>query len=168
MKNTIDISKLASEFRYCAETGKLFSTKRRGNLKEGCEVGWITSEGYRCFQYEKQRAYVHRAIFAIHHGFWPEYVDHINGNKTDNRIENLRAASLQQNNQNAQKRKSRSRFRGVSKRENNVWEAYIQAEGKLTYVGRFKDEVEAAYAYDMASLKYQREFGRRNFLPLVL
>ena len=48
------------------------------------------------------------------------------------------------------------------------WEVFIRSKGKQIYIGRFKNEIEAAYAYDLASLEHHGEHGRRNFLPLVV
>ncbi len=97
-----------------------------------------------------------------------EIVDHINGNSLDNRRQNLRLVNAKQNTWNsAGKRNTKSKFKGVSWSVKS-WKVSIRVAGKVIYVGKFKNEVEAAYRYDLASLKHHGEYGRRNFLPLVL
>lgn len=97
-----------------------------------------------------------------------EIVDHINCNPLDNRRANLRVVSASANSRNKLKtaREKTSRFKGVA-RNKEAWRATIRTDQGVRYLGRFRDEVEAAFAYDYASLKYHGEFGRRNFLPLV-
>jgi hypothetical protein len=110
--------------------------------------------------------FLHRAILEAPDG---AIVDHVNCNPLDNRRENLRIVSASANSRNKLKMSSRpasSRFKGVSINR-NAWRATIRTDGGAVYLGRFADEVEAAFMYDCASLKYHGEFGRRNFLPLV-
>jgi hypothetical protein len=97
-----------------------------------------------------------------------QLVDHINGNSLDNRKANLRIADSRQNARNQGKRSqsSASRFKGVSA-EGNGWRARIRTDFGPLYLGKFDDEVAAAFAYDCASLEHHGEYGRRNFLPLA-
>lgn len=92
-------------------------------------------------------------------------VDHINHNTIDNRKENLRVVTRQQNQCNVMPRAGTlSRFKGVclNKRVNR-WIAYINAHGKRTYLGYFEREEDAAKAYDAASHSLHGEYGYRNF-----
>jgi hypothetical protein len=91
-----------------------------------------------------------------------EKADHINNNPLDNRRENLRLATVGQNNHNARRRKDNtSGFKGVSwgKREKK-WVVHISIEGKSKYLGQFDDLQEAREAYKTASIKYHGEFAR--------
>lgn len=93
-------------------------------------------------------------------------VDHRNTNSLDNRRANLRLATRAQNNCNRRKtsRKTASRFVGVSFDKNNpAWVSCIQYKGKRINLGRFKNEIDAAKAYDAAARKYHKEFARLNF-----
>ena len=89
-------------------------------------------------------------------------VDHINGNGLDNRRENLRICTNQQNQGNAKARRGSSQFKGVS-RKGNRWIAYIQFNRKFRSLGSFESEHDAALAYDAAALECFGEFAALNF-----
>ncbi len=106
---------------------------------------------------------LHRAIMDAPAGLM---VDHKNGDSLDNRRANLRLATRAQNVQNSQKRstKTTSRFIGINlEKKSGRWAVKIVYEGKRLWLGRFKDELEAAKAYDAAAKKYHGEFARLNF-----
>jgi hypothetical protein len=91
-------------------------------------------------------------------------VDHKNGNGLDNRRDNLRLATRSQNKRNGIKLEGTSSiYKGVSWRKNlGKWQAIIYLP-KLTYLGSFNDEIEAARAYDAAAREHFGEFARLNF-----
>jgi hypothetical protein len=93
-----------------------------------------------------------------------EEVDHCDLQKLNNCRYNLRIASGSQNKYNIKKYGVRSStYKGVCWREQNQkWQSQIAANGKLIYLGCFKDEVEAAKAYNVAALKYHGEYARLN------
>jgi hypothetical protein len=92
-------------------------------------------------------------------------VDHRNLNGLDNRRSNLRLATHGENNQNKRKRKgASSRYIGVSfEKRIKKWSARIMYKGKAIWLGNFKNEIDAALAYDKAARKYYGEFARLNF-----
>jgi hypothetical protein len=91
-------------------------------------------------------------------------VDHINGNKQDNRRSNLRVCTQAENLRNSRKHHGTSRFKGVSWYSKlRKWEAKICRNGETTHLGWFKDEVEAAKAYDRAAVRLFGQFTRLNF-----
>ena len=111
----------------------------------------------------------HRLIMEIHH---PELrnnlelqVDHINGNRLDNRKENLRLATPQQNQMNRKShRNSTSKYKGVSwDKSRNKWRALIMIDNKYKHIGRYQDEREAALAYDKAARELFGEYAHLNF-----
>jgi len=106
--------------------------------------------GYRTFQ-------AHRLAWLIVHGEWPVHIDHINGDKGDNRIANLRSVSNAENRKNQATRKDNtSGVQGVYwDRRNQKWMAKIQVEGKTVNLGRYSSIEEAAIRRTQA----EREFG---------
>lgn len=91
-------------------------------------------------------------------------VDHIKGNRLDNRKCNLRLATRQQNLRNSKKRAGcSSRFKGVCwHNQNNNWRVRIKVDGKEKALGCYSDEIEAAKAYNEAAIKYFGAFANLN------
>lgn len=111
---------------------------------------------------KRRMLYLHRVIMNAPAGF---DVDHINHNQLDNRRCNLRVATHAQNLWNSKKRKGcSSKYKGVywAKRDNR-WSAAIESEGKRYFLGNYKDEIDAAKAYDKAATKYFGEHANLNF-----
>lgn len=109
----------------------------------------------------KYKVYSHRLAWAMYYGVWPStQIDHVNGDRSDNRILNLRELP-QPENTKAFRTKSKgktSKYRGVSllKRKGYVkWRATIhsKSEGKekSIHIGMFSEEKDAAKAYDKAA-----------------
>jgi hypothetical protein len=94
-----------------------------------------------------------------------EQVDHINGDRSDNRRHNLRTASNQENCFNQRPRQATSRFKGVYwYAMAGKWRASIQPGGVKVHCGTFDDEVEAAYMYDQYALELFGEYAYLNIL----
>ena len=91
------------------------------------------------------------------------FVDHINMNGLDNRKENLRLATYQQNNYNRRLNKNnKSGYKGVIwDKSVKKWRAYIRS-GKMIYLGVFKTKLEAAKTYNEAAIKLFKEFAKLN------
>lgn len=89
------------------------------------------------------------------------FVDHINGDTSDNRRENLRLVTPLQSAQNTTKHKDNtSGYKGVSKTYDGKWCAIIHVDGKNKYLGRFLTPEEAYAAYCEAGRKYRGEYFR--------
>jgi hypothetical protein len=104
-------------FMYCESTGLLTYKIKRGKILPGTIAGTLALNGYVTVGVDKKKHYAHRIIWEMLYGTIPAgtQIDHINGNRSDNRLCNLRLASNHENSKN-QKRKSNnsSGFTGVS------------------------------------------------------
>jgi hypothetical protein len=106
----------------------------------------------------------HRVAWAIHTGAWPiGEIDHIDGNPSNNRADNLREATRAQNMRNIKSRKgSTSKYLGVCY-VRNKWRATITVNEKKIHLGCFSCEVEAAKKYDQVAWENFGRFARLNF-----
>ena len=108
----------------------------------------------------------HRVAWAIYSGAWPErQIDHINGNRLDNRIANLRSVTHQENGKNcAIGIKNTSGTIGVSWHSRDlVWTAQVNKNGKQKHIGSFKNKDDAISARAKASAEcgYHANHGRK-------
>ncbi len=150
------LTKEWARFFFIYEDGKLYRRYSCRSFKAGLEVGTINSRGYRAVMVKKKWSLAHRIVWAYFNGEpTSECIDHINGNKLDNRIENLRQATFQQNNQN------RKDAKGVTlvKKTGN-WQAQICVSGKTVYLGSFVEKSDALNARKVAEDKYFGEFAK--------
>lgn len=146
-----DLPNAADIFRYNPNTGDIWWKDT------GEPAGYLTKRGYRLVQYEGRRYRAHRLAWTIYHGKIPaDEMDHINGVKDDNRIENLRVVSTQDNQRNSKIHKhNTSGHMGVfySKRD-EVWRARIKVNKKYIYLGSFKNKDDAIGARQVAEEIY--------------
>lgn len=105
---------------------------------------------------------MHREIMKADVGI---EVDHINGDKLDNRKSNLRLCGRSSNMANMKlKINNQSGYKGVSwSSRGNKWQVHIMVDNKSIYLGMYSDKEEAARAYDNAARKYFGEFAKTNF-----
>ena len=94
-----------------------------------------------------------------------EFVDHIDGNTFNNQRNNLRIATKSQNAMNMKNVRHTSQFKGVCWHKlAKKWMAQIKCNYKRIYLGIFKEERDAAIAYDKAAIEHFGEFARLNFI----
>ena len=142
--------------------------QKRWNTNHAGRPALTTLEGTGYFGgvLDSVRITAHRAAWAITAGVWPIHtIDHINGDRADNRLCNLREATKTEQSRNTSAHhNSTSKYLGVSFRaERGVWRACIRGDGKQRFLGSFTDEIEAAKAYDKAAQRYFGDFARLNF-----
>lgn len=107
---------------------------------------------------------MHRAILNLPSGDPSRLTDHINHNTLDNRRENLRACTPQENCRNTLKRPSKSKYKGTYWHpRKRVWEAAVGCSGKIFHLGQFDSELKAAMAYDTKANELFGEFACLNF-----
>lgn len=141
-----------SEFLYDPETGKLWR-------RAGC----LESRGYRNVYFQGKLHLEHRVIWFLYYGEWPDNeVDHINRNRSDNRISNLRLATRSENGQNRKMPTNNSSgYKGVTwVKSRNAWQVVINIGRQPKFLGRFATREEAASVYNKAALKYHGEFAK--------
>lgn len=137
----------ANEYlRYDPETGLLHRKKHSRGQKYESPTHLNSCNGYLRINCEGRLYQAHRVIWLLHHGYWPEnLIDHINNNRSDNRIINLREVSNTCNIRNCPVQKnSTSGITGVSpSKQYKRWEVYIKVNYKRFNLGFFKDFDEA-------------------------
>ena len=120
----------------------------RGNRTKGKRIDNLNIQsGYMQLRLGDRMYRAHRVVWFLHYGEQPpEYIDHINGDRTDNRPENLRKACHSTNMANAKRRSSNtSGVKGVQ-RSGNKWIGSVGFKGERHYVGPFTDIAEAEIA----------------------
>jgi hypothetical protein len=143
---------------YDPDTG-LFTRKaiNNPNQKIGQIAGSRYDNGYVCIMVDNKLYKAHRLVWFYIHGVWPsKYIDHINGIRHDNRIDNLRECSKLENAQNIKiPICNKSGYMGVSwAKVSKKWKAQIKTNGKVIGLGYFDDPAEAHRAYLAAKAKY--------------
>ena len=148
-------------FDYHPDGYLIWKIKKRGVIK-GSIAGTLDTNGYRKIMINYKFIGVHRLVYLYHHGYLPAYIDHIDGNKLNNKISNLRECTSSQNGQNKKRPKNNtSGYKGVSWHiRQKKYTASIQINGKLKYLGSFAKAIDAYNAYKKAALEHYGEFAR--------
>lgn len=153
----VPVAQLHDKLNYNSETGDLTWINDTRWTKKGAVAGTLCL-GYVKISINKTIIPAHRIAWAMTHGCWPfGEIDHINGNRSDNRICNLRESTHQQNCMNRAKAKNNtSGYKGVSWHSGaQKWQAHLSIGGKGIYLGLFDTPQRAHQAYkEAASLAY--------------
>ena len=140
-------------FDYNPETGSLtWKVQRRGRALKGSEAGTLHPKGYVRVSVDNVDYLAHRIIWALTNGETPEnaVIDHVNGNPSDNRLNNLRLTTPQGNvhNQVDAHKGNVSNLIGASfHKPTGKWISRIKVNGKDKYIGLFDSAKEAHDAY---------------------
>jgi hypothetical protein len=163
MQPNLTVEGLRELFVYCPETGqfKVKAPRRWVRKPVGSVIGSIGANGYIVIRIYGQLYRAHRLAWFYTHGCWPaEHIDHINGDRSDNRLANLREASVSQNLGNAKRSKNNtSGFKGVCRGRGDKWRATICVNGKRRKIGSFSTPEEAHKAYCAAATEKRGEFA---------
>lgn len=155
-------------FDYNPETGELTWLRRpektgQWNGKYAGKAAGTPRKGYVSVTIDRQKYQAHRLIWKLVFGTIPneKMVDHENGICDDNRLENLRLVTNQQNQLNRRCDKGRG-YKGVYRKDNR-WKAEITTPEGRKYLGLFKTPEQAAIAYDAAAKRWHGEHANLNF-----
>lgn len=141
-------ARLKELITYDSDTGFMIWVKDYGNRKEGTRAGSISRKGYMSLRIDKKLYFVHRLIWLFVHGTFPsEFIDHIDGNKSNNRLVNLRAVSRRENSQNLSQHRGGKKPGCYYNRSRKKWEAQISINNKKIHLGMYLSEQEAHAAY---------------------
>lgn len=146
--------------------GKLYWRKTKSNIIKGSLAGAYGKrvDNRRTIRFNSIIYPASRLIFLWHHGYLPNIVDHKDRDPTNDRIENLRPATKSQNAINRIKQKNTSsKYLGVCIK-GNKWQANITVDKNTLCLGTFSSEIEAAKAYNAASLLHFKEYASLNIL----
>jgi hypothetical protein len=154
---------LIAAMSYDPATGIFTARITTGNRRAGMAAGTLHASGYEVIKFQGRSVYAQRMAWFWVYGVWPPTeLDHINGDKADNRIANLRPATKVQNSMNRGANKNNAAgVKGVCWRpDTGRWRAYITINGRKKSLGSFDDIEDAAAAYRTAATKSVGEFAR--------
>lgn len=155
------VEQLREMLSYDPETGVLVWRNKRGHNSR--QAGSLNKDGYRYVVLNKRRHQEHRVAWAIHHGEWPkDSIDHENMVGSDNRMTNLREATVMENNRNRGPQSNNTTgFKGVTRDKNTGrYQSKIMANKTTHYLGCFDTAEEAGAAYAAAAVIHHGAFGR--------
>lgn len=144
--------------------GNLYWKISKGTAKVNKIAGTLDGAGYYQIQINKKLYRTHRLIFLYHHNYLPEFIDHINGIKTDNKIENLRPATKSQNLFNSKLSKlNKVNCKGVSwDKDCKKWRVRVTVDGKPKCFGFYNDIDYAKFVANAMRYKYHKEFANNG------
>lgn len=150
----VSVERVRELLNYCPETGiftRAITTGYRGMHKAGDIVGSTRRNGYVFVGIERRQYAAHRLAWVIMCGAWPKAdIDHIDGNRNNNRFINLREATRSENNQNISKARKHNMTKllgAVFRKDTKKFQARIVVNGKTTHIGCFSSAEEAHLAY---------------------
>jgi hypothetical protein len=152
--------KLTSLFDY--RDGSLYRKAGGRGAVRGAKLGHINSNGYEVITVSRKIMKTHQIVFVMHHGYMPNIIDHIDGNRLNNKIENLREVTRSENGYNRKIHKNNK-----TGYKNVTWISRISAycvklnvNKKRMHFGYFDDLELADLVATMAREKYHGKFLR--------
>lgn len=147
------------------KNGNIFWKIQCGSVYVGKKAGGLRDpRGYKSVQINGNKYLLHRIIFMMFYGYTPKFVDHIDGNPLNNRIENLRESTHSQNCFNRPKPvHNTSGTKGVNWHKTaKKWEVRVMILGKRVHFGLFKSLELAELVAIEARDKYHGKFANHN------
>jgi hypothetical protein len=124
-------------------------------------AGALNGMGYRQIRIHGTIYPEHRVVFMYHYGWLPKMIDHIDGDPTNNRIENLRPCTQQQNRYNTRGWSKRQLPKGVTwNSKDKRYQAQLSISGKNTYLGQYVELEDAVAAVNNARRRHHGEFAK--------
>ena len=160
------IEELKSILKYSPSEGCFYWKVNRRTAKAGDRAGWVNFEGYEYIQIKRKTHYIHRLVWLFETGVNPvDEIDHINGERRDNRFSNLREATRSENCKNVFGQKNNnSGLRGIhfykGRNLTKRWYVQIRCDHKLHCVGYFLTKEEAVSAWNTKASELYGEFFR--------
>jgi len=144
-------------FIYDPRSGNLVRRVSVKGYNAGAVIGTTNQKGYVVAVVDGKIYRAHHLVWVYHHGYFVDELDHINRNRSDNRIENLRPCTHSQNLGNA--RAKRGKYKGVSFcKATQKWRAQLNG-----HIGRYDTPEEAALAYNKVAIEhFGSEFAHLN------
>lgn len=150
-----DQAKLLDVFGYDPQTGKVTYKKDSRNALKGVEAGYKHHEGYKSISIGKKEYLLHRVIWMMQTGVWPDQVDHIDHDRSNNRWSNLREVVSRDNQLNTSKsRNNTSGVTGVRILPSGRYCSYIMVHRKQISLGTYDDLEDAILARKAGELQY--------------
>lgn len=163
LDSTLTQEYLQSIFDY--KDGELYWKENRyRNKTKGKKAGSLDTKGYRFVTIQSKAHRVHRVIFLMHYGYLPDFIDHINGNRLDNKIENLRPCSMAENARNCKKPKhNTSGYKGIRwRKDRSKWQVFFKVNKKYMSFGCYFDLEVAKFVAETMRYKYHKEFANNG------
>ena len=150
MGDKITAEQLRARFHYDPNTGSFVRLVTCGGKIKNTIAGWTHNEGYIALRIDRVSYLAHRLAWLYVFGRWPiDQLDHINGNRSDNRIQNLRECSNAENCQNVKAHRDGAGKRGTTfDKRVGRWIASIGLDGKRYHIGYFDTQEQASSAYE--------------------
>jgi len=154
-----NIDKVREALDYVSATGKFYWKIHTGPSVVGKEAGYVNRRGYRMIHVHGVDYRAGRLAWFLHYGVLPSgVIDHINGNRDDNRIANLRDVSIAENSMNRIENRN-GHILGTSYRKKQGWCAAIKRNKKRFHLGFFATQEEAGEAYRIAADRMDNKGG---------
>jgi hypothetical protein len=159
----MNFEKVKELFNY--QDGNLYWEKDNGSKKiKGIIAGYINKDGYRAIRYGKKLYLAHRLVYLWHKGYLPIEIDHIDRNKQNNAIENLRECTKSENHFNRSfSRLNTSGYKNVTwNKALKKWQVGLTILGKYNYFGTYYDAEVANFVAEIMRNKYHKQFANNG------